>query len=93
MRPSSSEDEDRSTTETFSKGPSCSNTGEQGRREEISDRDPNGGGDPDSTGGGIEPPLAVEEPSLDGEREHLVPHPVQLSSIVAKRRGREENPK
>jgi hypothetical protein len=35
-------------------------------------------------------PLDEEEPSLDGEREHLVP---LLSSIVAKRRGREENPK
>jgi hypothetical protein len=90
MRPYSSEDEDRSTTRTFSKGPSCSNTDEQGRREEISDEDPSGGGDPDNTGGGVEPPLGDEEPSLEGERERLVS---LLSSIVAKRRGREENPK
>jgi hypothetical protein len=34
--------------------------------------------------------LGEEEPSLDGERECLVP---LLSSIMAKRRGREENPK
>jgi hypothetical protein len=90
MRPSSSEDEDRSTTGTFSEGPPCSNTDEQGRREEISDGDPGGGGDPDSTGGGVEPPLGEEEPSLAEEQEHLFP---LLSSIVSKRRGREENPK
>jgi hypothetical protein len=89
MRPSSSEDEDRSTTGTFSKGSPCSNIDEQGRREEISDGDPGGGGDPDSAGGGIEPPLSEEEPSLEGERERLFPF---LSSIVAKRR-RKENPK
>jgi hypothetical protein len=90
MRPSSSEDEDRSTTRTFSQGPSFSNTGEQGRREEISDGDPSGGGDPDSTDSGIEPLLGEEEPSLEGERECLIP---LLSSIVAKRRMRERNPK
>jgi hypothetical protein len=88
MRPSSSEDEDRSTTGTFSKGSPCSNINEQGRREEISDRDPGGGGDPDSVSGGVEPPLGEEESSLDGERERLV-H--LLSFIVAKRRGRREN--
>jgi hypothetical protein len=86
MRPSSSEDEDRSTIKTFSEGPPCSNTGEQGQREEISDGDPGGGGDPESVDGGVESSLGKEEPSLEGEREHLVP---LLSSIVAKRRGRE----
>jgi hypothetical protein len=80
-----------STTGTFSKGPPCSNTGERGRHEEISDGDPGGGGgDPDSTDGGVEPPLGEEEPSLDGERECLVP---LLTSNVAKRRKREENHK
>jgi hypothetical protein len=90
MRPFPSEDEDRSTTGIFSEGPPCSNTDEQGRREEISDGDPGGDGDPDSTGGGVKPPLDDEEPSLEGERERLVP---LLSSIVAKRRRREENRK
>jgi hypothetical protein len=58
----SSEDEDRSSTRTFSEGPPCSKTGE-----EISNRDPDGGGDPDSTGGGVEPPLGEEEPSMERE--------------------------
>jgi hypothetical protein len=89
MRHSSSEDEDRSTTGTFSEGPSCSNTGDQGQREEISDGDSGGGGDLDNASGGVEPPLDEEEPSLDGERERLV---ALLSSIVVKRRGREEKP-
>jgi hypothetical protein len=31
----------------------CSKTGEQGRRDETSDGDPGGGGDPDGTGGGV----------------------------------------
>jgi hypothetical protein len=87
-RPSSSEEEDRSTTRTFSYGLPCSNIVEQGQREKISDGDPSGGGDPDSAGGGVKPPLGDEEPSLEGERDRLVP---LLSSIVAKRR-REENP-
>jgi hypothetical protein len=73
MRPSSSEDEDRSTTGTFSAGLPCSNTGEQGRREEIFDGDPGGGEDPDGADDGVEPPLDNEDPSLEGEREHLVP--------------------
>jgi hypothetical protein len=67
MRPSSSEDEDRSTTGTFSEGLSCSNTGEQGWCEEISDGDPGGGGDQHSTNGGIDLPLSEKEPSLEGE--------------------------
>jgi hypothetical protein len=90
MRPSSSKDEDRSTTGTFLEGLSCSNTGEQGRREEISDGDPGGSGDLDSGGGCVEPPLGEEEPSMEGVRKCLVP---LLSSIMAKRRRREENPK
>jgi hypothetical protein len=49
----------------------------------MSDGDPDGGGDPDSASGGIEPPLDEEEPSLEGEQERLVP---LLCSIVTKRR-------
>jgi hypothetical protein len=79
MIPSSSEDEDKSTTGTFSEGPPCSNTGERGRHEEISDGDAGGDGDPDGVSGGIEPPLGEEEPSLEGERACLVP---LLCSIV-----------
>jgi hypothetical protein len=90
MRPFSSEDEDRSTIGTISKGPPCSNTGEQGQREEISDGGPSGGEDLDGAGEGVEPPLGDEEPSLEGEQEHLVP---LLFSIVAKRRRGVENPK
>jgi hypothetical protein len=41
-------------------------------------------------GGGVEQPLDEEEPSLEGERERLVS---LLSSIVTKRRRKEENPK
>jgi hypothetical protein len=89
MRPSSSEDKDRSTTGSFSEGLPCSNTSEQGRHKEIFDGDPDGGGDSDIASGGVELSLGEEEPSLEGEREHLVP---LLSSIVPKRRGREENP-
>jgi hypothetical protein len=75
----SSEDEDRCTIETFLEGPPCPNTGERGRREDISDGDPCGGGDPDGAGGGGEPPLGEKESSLEGERARLVP---LLSSIV-----------
>jgi hypothetical protein len=57
----------------------CSNTGEQRRREEISDGDPGGGGDPDGTGGAVLVSLDDGLPSLEGEREHLVP---LLSSII-----------
>jgi hypothetical protein len=57
---------------------SLSNTGKQGRREEISDRDPGSGGDLDGTGGGVLVSLGEGLPSVEGEREHLVP---LLSSI------------
>jgi hypothetical protein len=89
MRHSSFKYEDGSTSGTFLEGPPCSNTGDQGRHEEISEGDPDGNEDPDDAGGGVEPPLSDKEPSLVGEQERLVP---LLSSIVAKRR-REENPK
>jgi hypothetical protein len=48
-----SEDEERFTTGAFPERPPCSNTGEQELREEISNGDPGGGGDPDGAGGGV----------------------------------------
>jgi hypothetical protein len=56
----------------------CSNTDEQRQRDEISDGDSGGGGDPDGTGGGV---LASSDrglPSAEGERSRLMP---LLSSI------------
>jgi hypothetical protein len=64
-------------------GSPCSKTSEQRRCEETSDGDPGGGGDLDGASGGVETLLGDEEPSLEGEREHLVP---LLSFIVVKRR-------
>jgi hypothetical protein len=46
MKFSSSEDKEISIIGAFPKEPPCSNTGEQGRREEISDGDLGGDGDP-----------------------------------------------
>jgi hypothetical protein len=48
-------------------GPSCSNTGEQGWHEEISDGDPDGGGDLDGVSGGVLVSLGDGLPSLEGE--------------------------
>jgi hypothetical protein len=90
MRVSSSEEEERSTTGIFSEGLPCSKTGEQWQREQTSDGDPSGGVDPDGTNSGVDALLGDEEPSWEGERGRLVP---LLSSIVVKRRRREENPK
>jgi hypothetical protein len=59
--------------------PPCSNTGEQGQREEIFDRDLGGGGDSDGTSGGVLVSLGDGLPSLEEERERLMP---LLSSIV-----------
>jgi hypothetical protein len=50
---SSSEDEDRSITRAFPLILPCSNTGEQGLHEEISDGDSGGGGDPNGVGGEV----------------------------------------
>jgi hypothetical protein len=90
MRSYSSEDEDRFTTGAFSEGPPCSNTGERGWREDTSDGDPSGGGDPDDIGGGVLVALGEEFPSAEGERERLEP---LLFSIIGKLRARKENPK
>jgi hypothetical protein len=51
-------------------GPPCSNTGEH---EEISNGDTSGGGDPDGTDKGVLVSVGDGLPSLEGERERLVP--------------------
>jgi hypothetical protein len=56
----------------------CSNIGEQRRRDETSDGDPGGGGDPDGAGGGVFASSGREFPSVEGERSRLTP---LLSSI------------
>jgi hypothetical protein len=55
-------------------------------------RDPSGGSDPECAGGGVGTLLGIGLPSLEGERERLVP---LLSSIVLKwrKRARKVNPK
>jgi hypothetical protein len=78
MRPSSSEDEDRSTTGAFSEGPPCSCTDEQWRCEKTSGGDLIGGGDPEDVDGGT---LLGDGLPSEGERERLVS---LLSSIVPK---------
>jgi hypothetical protein len=50
----------------------CSNIDGQGRREEISDEDPGGGGDPDGADGGFLASLGEGLPSVEGERERLM---------------------
>jgi hypothetical protein len=69
---------DRSSSEPYRRTPPCSNTGEQGRHEEISDGDPAGGRDLDGTGRGVLASLDEGLPSAEGERERLMP---LLSSI------------
>jgi hypothetical protein len=86
MGPSLSEDEERSTTGAFPEGPPCSTIREQWQCEEISGEDYSGGREPDGADGGVEALLNGEEPSLEGERERLVP---LLSSIFSKWRERE----
>jgi hypothetical protein len=67
MRPSSSEDEERSTIGDFPEEPPCSNTGERRWREETSGGDPNGGGDPEGAGGGVRASFGDGLPSLEEE--------------------------
>jgi hypothetical protein len=86
MKSSSSEDEERSTTETCLDGPACSNTGERGWWDKTSDEDLSGGGDPDGIGGGVLTSLGIGLPSAEGERERLVP----LLSSIDDKRGQEE---
>jgi hypothetical protein len=81
IKSSSSKDEDRSITGAFSEGPPCSNTGERGRCETTSDRDPGGDGDPDRADRGVLESLGAGLPSVEGERSRLMS---LLSSIVGK---------
>jgi hypothetical protein len=69
---SSSEDEDRSITGAFPLILPCSNTGEQGLHEEISDGDSGGGGDPNGVGGEVLASLDEGFPSTEGEGECFV---------------------
>jgi hypothetical protein len=78
MKFSSSEDEERSIIGVFSEVLPCSNTGEQGRHDETSDRDPGGGRDPDGASDGVLASLGRGLPSAEGERSRLMP---LLSSI------------
>jgi hypothetical protein len=78
MKFSSSEDKEISIIGTFSVGPPCSDTGEQGRCDEISDGDLGGGGDLDGTIGGVLMSLGEGLPFTEGERSCLIP---LLSSI------------
>jgi hypothetical protein len=72
-------------------GPPCSRTGEDDLHGDPSSNNTSGGTESGKDGDGVAALLEDdEEPSLEGERECLVP---LLSSIVAKRRRREENPK
>jgi hypothetical protein len=89
MKFSSSEDKERSIIGVFPEEPPCSNTGEQGWCEEISDGDPSGGGDPDGAGGGALASLGEGLPSREGERSHLMP---LWSSIDGEKRAREGEP-
>jgi hypothetical protein len=73
MKFSPSEDKERSIIRTFLEEPPCSNTGEQGRRDEIFDGDPGGGGDPDGADGGVFASLGEGLPSAEGERPRLMP--------------------
>jgi hypothetical protein len=89
MKFSSSEDKERSIIGAFPEEPSCSNTGEQGWCEEISDGDPGGGGDPDGADGGAFASLGEGLPSREGERSRLMP---LWSSIDGEKRAREGEP-
>jgi hypothetical protein len=51
----------------------CLNTGEQGLRDETTDGDPGGGGDPDGAGGGVLVSSDKGLPSAEGERSLLMP--------------------
>jgi hypothetical protein len=85
----SSEDKERSITGAFPEELPFSKTGEQGRREEISDRDPGGGRDLDDAGGGVLASLGEGFSSGEGERSRLMP---PWSSIDGEQRAREGEP-
>jgi hypothetical protein len=58
----------------------------RGWREEVSDGDPGGGGDPHGTGGGVLESLDEGFLSVEGERSRLMP---LWSSIDGEQRARE----
>jgi hypothetical protein len=87
MNFSSFEDNERSITGAIPEELPCSKTGEQGRWEEISDEDPNSGGDPDSAGNGVLASLGEGFPSEEGEHSRLMP---LWSSIDGEQRERGE---
>jgi hypothetical protein len=89
MKFSSSEDKERPIIGAFPEEPSCSKTGEQGRREEISDGDPGGGGDLDGVDRRVLVSLGEGFPSGDGERSRLMS---LWSSIDGEHRAREGEP-
>jgi hypothetical protein len=70
--------EEGSSIGVFPEALPCSNTNELGRRDETTDRDPGGGGEPDGTGGGVSASSSKGLPSMEGEHSRLMP---LLSSI------------
>jgi hypothetical protein len=70
--------EEWSSIGIFSEALPCSNTSEQGRRNEATDGDPGGGGDLDDVGGGVSVSSGKGLPPAEGECSCLVP---LLSSI------------
>jgi hypothetical protein len=78
MKFSSFEDEERLIIGVFPKALPCSNTGEQGRRDETFDGDPGSGGDPDGASGGVLVSSGRGLPYVEGEHSRLMPF---LSSI------------
>jgi hypothetical protein len=78
MKFSSSGDEERSIIGVFPEALPCSNTGEQGRRNETSNGDPGGGEDPNGTSGLVLTSLGRGLLFAEGERSCLMP---LLSSI------------
>jgi hypothetical protein len=89
MKFSSSEDKERSIIGAFPEETPCSNIDEHGRREEISDGDPGGDGDPDGTDGGVLVSLGEGLPFREGERSRLMP---LWSFINGEQRAREGEP-
>jgi hypothetical protein len=51
----------------------CSNTSVQGQRDEATDGDLGGGGDPDGAGGGVSTSPGKGLPPAEGEHSRLVP--------------------
>jgi hypothetical protein len=78
LREVSTMNEEGSSIGVFSEALPCSNTSEQGWRDETTDGDPGGCGEPDGTSGGVSTSSGKGLPSTEGERSLLMP---LLSSI------------